>query len=172
MKPGKRDRNERKEEKRIYKEVSREEWFSKAKDDDEGVEPDSGEEELLEDSDDTSGEEEESAQLEEEEPDLETLQKWVQRYDPPEAEESEDETHNTIGKVPIQWYSEYPHIGYNLDGEKILKKERKDHIQEFIDRDDDPNYWLADLLSSHEGWTDLPLPFLGAQFMMSTMIVR
>jgi len=139
MKPSKpntakRNRNERKEESRVYKEVSKEEWFKSAKEKDDAEEE--SDEELLEDSDDSS---DDGGELPK--PDLETVRKWVQRYDPVEEEESEDETHNTIGKVPLQWYSEYPHIGYNLEGEKILKKERKDQIQEFIDRDDDPNYW-------------------------------
>ena len=141
MKPSKpntakRNRNERKEESRVYKEVSKEEWFKSAKEKDDAEEE--SDEELLEDSDDSGSDD--GGELPEK-PDLETVRKWVQRYDPAEEEESEDETHNTIGKVPLQWYSEYPHIGYNLEGEKILKKERKDQIQEFIDRDDDPNYW-------------------------------
>ena len=133
----KRGRSNRKEEKRLYKEVTKEEWFK-----DKAV----SDEELVEDSSNIESDYHEGDAEEEDEvyePDLETLQQWVQRHDPPPEEESEDETHNTIGKVPLQWYSEYPHIGYNLEGEKILKKERKDQIQEFLDRSDDPNYWHA-----------------------------
>eukprot|EP01087_Luapelamoeba_hula_P001612 TRINITY_DN1131_c0_g1_i4.p1 TRINITY_DN1131_c0_g1~~TRINITY_DN1131_c0_g1_i4.p1 ORF type:complete len:868 (+),score=143.99 TRINITY_DN1131_c0_g1_i4:131-2734(+) len=72
---------------------------------------------------------------------LAKLETWMTRYDPPKQEESDDETHNTIGRVPIEWYSDYEHIGYDLNGNKIVKKPRKDSIQNFIDRHDDPDYW-------------------------------
>ena len=38
-------------------------------------------------------------------------------------------------------YDEYPHIGYDVTGKKILKSERKDQIEEFLAKVDDPNYW-------------------------------
>lgn len=139
-----------------YREVTKEEWFKTGKDD----EPD---EVLLEDSssDEVDGSEadgpSDDGDAEDEDrqtgpiTDLQKLQEWVRRYDPPNEEESEDETHNTVGKVPMQWYSEYPHIGYNLKGEKIIKKDRKDQIQQFIDRSDDPNYWFVFLQILPEG---------------------
>jgi ribosome biogenesis protein ERB1 len=51
---------------------------------------------------------------------------------------------NTIGNVPIQWYEDYDHIGYDLRGEQIQKPEgahKKGEIDEFLDKVDDPNYW-------------------------------
>lgn len=38
------------------------------------------------------------------------------------------EVRNTIGNVPIEWYNEYPHIGYNHLGEKILKPATGDEV--------------------------------------------
>ena len=35
---------------------------------------------------------------------------------------------NTIGNIPVEWYNEYPHIGYNLDGERILKAATADEV--------------------------------------------
>ena len=35
---------------------------------------------------------------------------------------------NTIGNVPVEWYNEYPHIGYDLHGEKILKPATGDEV--------------------------------------------
>jgi hypothetical protein len=35
---------------------------------------------------------------------------------------------NTVGNIPIEWYNEYPHIGYNLDGKKILKPATGDEV--------------------------------------------
>ena len=34
---------------------------------------------------------------------------------------------NTIGDVPIQWFRDEEHIGYDADGRKILKRARVDH---------------------------------------------
>ena len=35
---------------------------------------------------------------------------------------------NTIGNIPVEWYNDYPHIGYNLDGQKILKPATADEV--------------------------------------------
>jgi ribosome biogenesis protein ERB1 len=54
---------------------------------------------------------------------------------------SEDENDiNTIGNVPLHWYEEYDHIGYTRDGKKIMRKKQKDSLDEFIQKQDDPNY--------------------------------
>ncbi|EFC50690.1 ribosome biogenesis protein bop1 [Naegleria gruberi] len=54
---------------------------------------------------------------------------------------SEDEGMiNTIGNVPLEWYEEYDHIGYDRSGNKILKKKQKDALDNLIAKHDDPNY--------------------------------
>uniref|UniRef100_A0AC34F2U9 BOP1 N-terminal domain-containing protein n=1 Tax=Panagrolaimus sp. ES5 TaxID=591445 RepID=A0AC34F2U9_9BILA len=54
----------------------------------------------------------------------------------------EEDLRNTIGNVPIQWYDDYEHVGYDLDGKKILKKgTKKGEIDNFLDRMEDPDYW-------------------------------
>jgi ribosome biogenesis protein ERB1 len=54
---------------------------------------------------------------------------------------SEDESMtNTVGNIPLKWYEEYDHIGYDRDGNKILRKKRKDALDNLIARHDDPNY--------------------------------
>ena len=47
---------------------------------------------------------------------------------------------NTIGNVPIAWYDDAKHIGYDLAGKKIIKSKKKDGIDRFIASRDDPNY--------------------------------
>ena len=32
---------------------------------------------------------------------------------------------NTIGNIPVNWYDDYPHIGYDLDGKQIRKPKVK-----------------------------------------------
>jgi len=59
----------------------------------------------------------------------------------------EEDLRNTIGNVPLEWYDEYEHIGYNLEGEKIEKKSgKKGEIDNFMDRMEDPDYWLVFIL--------------------------
>ena len=36
------------------------------------------------------------------------------------------EAGNTIGNIPIKWYDKYDHIGYDLNGEKIMRQERSE----------------------------------------------
>jgi len=53
----------------------------------------------------------------------------------------EEEIRNTIGNVPMEWYKEYDHIGYDLGGKKIKKVEQMDELDEFLDKMDNPDYW-------------------------------
>ncbi|XP_067111897.1 ribosome biogenesis protein bop1 [Osmerus mordax] len=54
----------------------------------------------------------------------------------------EEDIRNTVGNVPMEWYQDYPHIGYDLDGRKIYKPIRnKDELDEFLDKMDNPDYW-------------------------------
>lgn len=53
---------------------------------------------------------------------------------------SDDENNvNTIGNTPLEWYEEYNHIGYDLSGKKIVKKDKRDTLDELIRRVDEPN---------------------------------
>ncbi|PVU95024.1 hypothetical protein BB559_002848 [Furculomyces boomerangus] len=45
---------------------------------------------------------------------------------------------NTIGNVPIEWYNEYDHIGYDIDGKKIAKPKADDEMEKFLKNADDP----------------------------------
>lgn len=40
-------------------------------------------------------------------------------------DEDEDGTGNRIGRIPLHWYEEYDHIGYDLHGNKVLKNNKK-----------------------------------------------
>ncbi|XP_072458794.1 ribosome biogenesis protein BOP1 isoform X2 [Notamacropus eugenii] len=49
---------------------------------------------------------------------------------------------NTVGNVPLEWYEDFPHIGYDLDGKRIYKPLRsRDELDRFLDKMDDPDYW-------------------------------
>ena len=49
---------------------------------------------------------------------------------------------NTVGNIPMEWYKDFPHIGYNLEGKKIYKPIRnKDELDDFLDKMENPDYW-------------------------------
>lgn len=53
----------------------------------------------------------------------------------------DEENINTIGNVPLRWYEEYDHIGYDVEGKKIMKSNAGgDGIDNAIAAKDDPNY--------------------------------
>ncbi|KAG9509609.1 Ribosome biogenesis protein bop1-B, partial [Fragariocoptes setiger] len=55
----------------------------------------------------------------------------------------EDDVQNTVGDIDIEWYKDHDHIGYDRDGNKIMKP--KDSmggaIDDFLAQCDDPNYF-------------------------------
>uniref|UniRef100_A0A7E4VYA7 Ribosome biogenesis protein BOP1 homolog n=1 Tax=Panagrellus redivivus TaxID=6233 RepID=A0A7E4VYA7_PANRE len=54
----------------------------------------------------------------------------------------EEDLRNTIGNVPIEWYDEYDHVGYDLSGQKIAKTgKKKDELDNFLEKMEDPDYW-------------------------------
>ncbi|KAF6205239.1 hypothetical protein GE061_019406 [Apolygus lucorum] len=53
----------------------------------------------------------------------------------------EEDIRNTVGNIPINWYDEFDHIGYDWDGRKILKPEHGDQLDEFLKKIEDPDFW-------------------------------
>lgn len=58
--------------------------------------------------------------------------------DDPASDSSEDErpNRNTVGDVPLDWYRAEEHIGYDKQGDRIMKKERKDKLDLLLERND------------------------------------
>ncbi|KAG2483393.1 hypothetical protein HYH03_017745 [Edaphochlamys debaryana] len=56
----------------------------------------------------------------------------------PGSDSSEDErpNRNTVGNVPLVWYKDEDHIGYDIEGGKIGKAQRADRLQQLLDRND------------------------------------
>ncbi len=46
-----------------------------------------------------------------------------------------------MGNIPLNWYDEYPHIGYDLDGRKLIKPKLGDKLDDFLRRMEDPDFW-------------------------------
>ncbi|KAM7491147.1 hypothetical protein LguiA_034068 [Lonicera macranthoides] len=60
-----------------------------------------------------------------------------------ESDSSEDEVapRNTVGDVPLRWYEDEEHIGYDISGKKLKKKERQDALNSFLANADDSKNW-------------------------------
>uniref|UniRef100_A0A182QZU2 Ribosome biogenesis protein BOP1 homolog n=1 Tax=Anopheles farauti TaxID=69004 RepID=A0A182QZU2_9DIPT len=61
-------------------------------------------------------------------------------YDAGDTSDEED-IRNTVGNIPMHWYDEYKHIGYDWDARKITKSKKGDAIDDFLQRMEDPNFW-------------------------------
>lgn len=55
--------------------------------------------------------------------------------------DDEEDIRNTVGNIPMRWYDEYKHIGYDWDAKKIIKPEKGDQLDDFLKRMEDPNFW-------------------------------
>ncbi|KAI9139255.1 NUC169 domain-containing protein [Paraphysoderma sedebokerense] len=50
---------------------------------------------------------------------------------------------NTVGNIPMEWYKDYPHIGYDIDGKKVMRPAIGDELDKFLAKLDDPNTWKS-----------------------------
>jgi len=55
----------------------------------------------------------------------------------------EEDIRNTIGNIPVNWYDEYDHIGYDLDGSKIRKPKRGDELEKFLSKMENPEHGVT-----------------------------
>lgn len=53
----------------------------------------------------------------------------------------EEDIRNTVGNVPMKWYDEYDHLGYDWEGKKIPKPEKGDELDNFLKIMEDPDFW-------------------------------
>ncbi|KAJ8109291.1 hypothetical protein ONZ43_g6177 [Nemania bipapillata] len=63
---------------------------------------------------------------------------------------------NTIGNIPLSFYDSYPHIGYDINGKKILRPATGDALDSLLDSIELP-----------EGWTGLTDPETGKPLNLS-----
>ena len=56
----------------------------------------------------------------------------------------------------MEWYEGYKHLGYDVKGQKIVKPEGRDKLEEFLNKVDNPDYWYATSIAHH---TFIPVSF-------------
>jgi ribosome biogenesis protein ERB1 len=50
---------------------------------------------------------------------------------------------NTIGNIPLTFYDSYPHIGYDINGKKILRPAKGEALDALLDSIDIPKGWTG-----------------------------
>jgi ribosome biogenesis protein ERB1 len=59
---------------------------------------------------------------------------------------------NRVGNIPMHWYDDLPHVGYDLNGKKVLRPVRGDELDKFLKTVEDPSAWCVTyhvILSCH-----------------------
>jgi ribosome biogenesis protein ERB1 len=52
-------------------------------------------------------------------------------------------TTNTIGNIPLTFYDSYPHIGYDINGKRIMRPAKGEALDALLDSIDVPNGWTG-----------------------------
>ncbi|EOA81943.1 Ribosome biogenesis protein erb1 [Exserohilum turcicum] len=73
-----------------------------------------------------------------------------------ESDDSDAEATNTIGNIDLKYYDEYPHIGYDINGKKIMRPAKGEALDALLDSIDIP-----------KGWTGLTDPQTGKPLNLS-----
>lgn len=60
-----------------------------------------------------------------------------------DLDDSDAENFNTIGNVPLSAYDEMPHIGYNINGKRIMRPARGSALQQLLDQIELPEGWTG-----------------------------
>ncbi|KDQ17161.1 hypothetical protein BOTBODRAFT_53335 [Botryobasidium botryosum FD-172 SS1] len=60
-----------------------------------------------------------------------------------DSDSSTEETPNRVGNVPMHWYDDLPHVGYDIDGKKVLRPAKGDELDKFLSTVEDPSAWTS-----------------------------
>ncbi|WFD41502.1 Ribosome biogenesis protein erb1 [Malassezia psittaci] len=61
-----------------------------------------------------------------------------------DSDSSTEETENRIGNVPLHWYDDLPHLGYDVNGKRVLRPAQGDALDKFLDTvEGDGDAWFS-----------------------------
>jgi ribosome biogenesis protein ERB1 len=60
-----------------------------------------------------------------------------------DSDSSTEDVENAVGNVPMEWYDDFPHIGYDIDGKRVLRPAKGDELEKFLSTMDDPDSWRS-----------------------------
>ncbi|CAI4699758.1 ribosome biogenesis protein ERB1 [Saccharomyces cerevisiae S288C] len=67
-----------------------------------------------------------------------------------DSDDSDAETQNTIGNIPLSAYDEMPHIGYDINGKRIMRPAKGSALDQLLDSIELPEGWTG-LLDKNSG---------------------
>jgi ribosome biogenesis protein ERB1 len=50
---------------------------------------------------------------------------------------------NRVGNIPMHWYDDMPHIGYDINGKEVLRPAMGDELDKFLKTQEDPTAWYV-----------------------------
>lgn len=59
------------------------------------------------------------------------------------SESSTEDAPNRVGDIPDHWYDDLPHIGYDVNGKKIMRPAQGDELDRFLETVEDPDAWYV-----------------------------
>lgn len=74
-------------------------------------------------------------------PSDENVKKKFVEYEDDGDTSDEEDIRNTVGNIPLHWYDDYKHIGYDWEGKKIIKPPVQDQLDTFLKKMEDPDFW-------------------------------
>ncbi|KAI0721845.1 ribosome biogenesis protein ERB1 [Cerioporus squamosus] len=60
-----------------------------------------------------------------------------------DSDSSTEDTPNRVGDIPMHWYDDLPHVGYDINGKKVLRPARGDELDKFLKTVEDPEAWTS-----------------------------
>jgi len=99
------------------------------------------------------------------------IESSVDEYADTDSSDEEDNLH-TIGNIPIKWYDDLEHAGYDLDGKQISKAPTVDELDKLVTKMSNPNFWKTiqdPLLGKKHVLTDKEIQFLASLRKSSTV---
>ncbi|KAF8528875.1 NUC169 domain-containing protein [Hysterangium stoloniferum] len=62
-----------------------------------------------------------------------------------DSDSSTEDAPNRVGNIPMHWYDDLPHVGYDMNGRKVLRPARGDELDKFLETVEDPSSWTTAL---------------------------
>lgn len=60
-----------------------------------------------------------------------------------DSDSSTEDDPNRVGNVPSHWYDDLPHIGYDVNGKRVLRPAKGDELDKFLQTVEDPTSWTS-----------------------------
>ncbi|KAF8164972.1 ribosome biogenesis protein ERB1 [Crassisporium funariophilum] len=60
-----------------------------------------------------------------------------------DSDSSTEDAPNRVGDIPLHWYDDLPHIGYDINGKQVLRPARGDELDKFLATVEDASAWTS-----------------------------